>query len=140
MNQAVFLALLQPGDTFMGLDLAAGGHLTHGSPVNMSGKWFKAEHYTVRREDQIIDMDAVAKPRRGSEAEIDHRRRLRLFARRGISSDSARSPTASALTCMVDMAHFAGLVAGGVHAVAGAACACRDHDHAQVAARPARRH
>ena len=63
MNQAVFLALLQPGDTFMGLDLAAGGHLTHGSPVNMSGKWFKAAHYTVRREDQIIDMDAVAKQR-----------------------------------------------------------------------------
>src|ERR1700689_3583240 len=61
MNQAVFLALLQPGDTFMGLDLAAGGHLTHGSPVNMSGKWFKAQHYTVRREDQIIDMDAVAR-------------------------------------------------------------------------------
>src|SRR5256885_1636063 len=61
MNQAVFLALLQPGDTFMGLDLAAGGHLTHGSPVNMSGKWFKASHYTVRREDQIIDMDAVAR-------------------------------------------------------------------------------
>src|SRR5216110_2770896 len=61
MNQAVFLALLQPGDTFMGLDLAAGGHLTHGSPVNISGKWFKAQHYTVRREDQIIDMDAVAK-------------------------------------------------------------------------------
>ena len=61
MNQAVFLALLQPGDTFMGLDLAAGGHLTHGSPVNMSGKWFKASHYTVRREDQIIDMDEVAK-------------------------------------------------------------------------------
>src|SRR5215211_7863078 len=61
MNQAVFLALLQPGDAFMGLDLAAGGHLTHGSPVNMSGKWFKASHYTVRREDQIIDMDEVAK-------------------------------------------------------------------------------
>src|SRR5947208_11951457 len=61
MNQAVFLALLKPGDTFMGLDLAAGGHLTHGSPVNVSGKWFKAAHYTVRREDQIIDMDAVAK-------------------------------------------------------------------------------
>jgi glycine hydroxymethyltransferase len=61
MDQAVFLALLQPGDTFMGLDLAAGGHLTHGAPVNMSGKWFKPVHYTVRREDQIIDMDAVAK-------------------------------------------------------------------------------
>src|SRR5580765_6707929 len=61
MNQAVFLALMQPGDTFMGLDLAAGGHLTHGSPVNMSGKWFKASHYGVRKDDQIIDMDAVAK-------------------------------------------------------------------------------
>src|ERR1700738_3546452 len=52
-NQGVFLALLQPGDTFMGLDLAAGGHLTHGSPVNMSGRWFKPVSYTVRREDQI---------------------------------------------------------------------------------------
>src|SRR5690349_5430265 len=61
MNQAVFLALTKPGETFMGLDLAAGGHLTHGSPVNVSGKWFKAVHYTVRREDQIIDMDAVAR-------------------------------------------------------------------------------
>src|SRR5437660_10681631 len=66
MNQAVFLALLQPGDTFMGLDLNSGGHLTHGSPVNMSGKWFKAAHYTVRREDQIIDMDKVR--RRAEEA------------------------------------------------------------------------
>src|SRR5438046_1602721 len=61
MNQAVFLALMAPGDTFMGLDLAAGGHLTHGSPVNMSGKWFKAVHYGVRREDQLIDMDDVAR-------------------------------------------------------------------------------
>src|SRR5512141_3022602 len=60
-NQAVFLALLQPGDTFMGLNLAAGGHLTHGSPVNMSGKWFKPVPYTVRREDQVIDMDEVAR-------------------------------------------------------------------------------
>src|SRR5262245_22916370 len=57
MNQAVFLALLQPGDTFMGLDLAAGGHLTHGSPVNISGKWFKAAHYTVRKDDHTSDMD-----------------------------------------------------------------------------------
>src|SRR6202163_4058480 len=61
MNQAVFLALLQPGDTFMGLDLAAGGHLTHGSPVNMSGKWFKASHYTVAKDTHLIDMDEVAK-------------------------------------------------------------------------------
>src|SRR6187401_956792 len=60
MNQAVFLALMQPGDTFMGLSLAAGGHLTHGSPVNMSGKWFKVVPYMVRRQDHRIDMDEVA--------------------------------------------------------------------------------
>src|SRR5437868_11791041 len=60
MNQAVFLALLQPGDKFMGLDLNAGGHLTHGSPVNISGKWFQPASYGVRRDDQLIDMDEVA--------------------------------------------------------------------------------
>src|SRR6202790_1341292 len=60
MNQAVFLALLNPGDIFMGLDLAAGGHLTHGSPVNMSGKWFKPVSYGVRRDDQRLDMDEIA--------------------------------------------------------------------------------
>src|SRR5258708_25289858 len=62
MNQAVFLALLAPGDTFMGLDLAAGGHLTHGSPVNVSGKWVNAHHYTVRRDVQIIANDELARP------------------------------------------------------------------------------
>ena len=61
MNQAVFLALLQPGDTFMGLDLASGGHLTHGSPVNMSGKWFDVVSYGVSRDDNLIDMDEVAR-------------------------------------------------------------------------------
>ncbi|MCB1410081.1 MAG: serine hydroxymethyltransferase, partial [Rhodobacteraceae bacterium] len=59
MNQAVFLALLQPGDTFMGLDLNSGGHLTHGSPVNMSGKWFNVVSYGVRQQDQLLDMDDV---------------------------------------------------------------------------------
>src|SRR5712691_1353421 len=58
-NQAAFMALMQPGDTFMGLDLAAGGHLTHGSPVNMSGKWFKVVPYGVRRDDHRIDMAEV---------------------------------------------------------------------------------
>src|SRR5207344_1663263 len=57
MNQAVFLALLQPGDTFMGLDLNSGGHLTHGSPVNMSGKWFHVVSYGVRKDDHLLDMD-----------------------------------------------------------------------------------
>src|SRR5690606_18938637 len=61
MNQAVFLALLQPGDTFMGLDLNSGGHLTHGSPVNMSGKWFKVVSYGVRKDDHLLDMDEVAR-------------------------------------------------------------------------------
>src|ERR1700685_370331 len=58
-NAEVFMALMQPGDTFMGLNLAAGGHLTHGSPVNMSGKWFKVVPYGVRRDDCLIDMDEV---------------------------------------------------------------------------------
>src|ERR1700675_136512 len=115
MNQAVFLALLQPGDTFMGLDLAAGGHLTHGSPVNMSGKWFKAAHYTVRREDQIIDMDAVAN--------LAEQVRPKLIIAGGSaysrSWDFKRFREISdsvGAYLMVDMAHFAGLVAGGVHA------------------------
>src|ERR1044072_3505331 len=59
MNQAVFLGLLQPGDTFMGLDLNSGGHLTHGSPVNMSGKWLKVISYGVRKDDHLLDMDEV---------------------------------------------------------------------------------
>src|SRR5450432_1260803 len=58
-NQGVFLALMSPGDVFMGLDLAAGGHLTHGSPVNMSGKWFKPVPYTVDRETHCVDMAEV---------------------------------------------------------------------------------
>jgi len=114
MNQAVFLALLQPGDTFMGLDLAAGGHLTHGAPVNISGKWFKPAHYTVRKDTCVIDMDDVArraeevKPKliiAGGSAYGRHWdfKRFREIA------DSVGA------YLMVDMAHFAGLVAGGVH-------------------------
>src|SRR5688500_11104424 len=114
MNQAVFLALAKPGDTFMGLDLAAGGHLTHGSPVNVSGKWFKAVHYTVRREDQIIDMDEVARIARESKPKIiiaggSAYSRFCDFARFREIADEAGA------FLMVDMAHFAGLVAGGVH-------------------------
>src|SRR3569833_478503 len=115
MNQAVFLALLQPGDTFMGLDLAAGGHLTHGSPVNMSGKWFKAAHYTVRREDQLIDMDAVAKQAQEVKPKLiiaggSAYSRAWDFKRFREIADSVGA------YLLVDMAHFAGLVAGGVHA------------------------
>jgi glycine hydroxymethyltransferase len=113
-NAAVFLALLQPGDTFMGLNLAAGGHLTHGSPVNMSGKWFKPVPYGVRREDQRIDYDEVAKLAR------EHRPKLIItggsayprvidFRRFREIADEVGA------LLLVDMAHFAGLVAGGVH-------------------------
>src|SRR5882672_5482363 len=113
-NAEVFLALLQPGDTFMGLNLAAGGHLTHGSPVNMSGKWFKPVPYGVGRDDHLIDMDEVerlAKEHRpkviitGGSAYpriIDFRRFREIADEVGAH-------------LMVDMAHFAGLVAGGAH-------------------------
>jgi glycine hydroxymethyltransferase len=114
MNQAVFLALLQPGDKFMGLDLNAGGHLTHGSPVNVSGKWFKPVSYGVRRDDQLIDMDEVA--------EIARRERPKLIIAGGTAysriwdfAGFRRIADEIGAYLMVDMAHFAGLVAGGVH-------------------------
>jgi glycine hydroxymethyltransferase len=99
----------------MGLDLAAGGHLTHGSPVNMSGKWFKASHYTVRREDQLIDMDAVAKQAEEVKPKLiiaggSAYSRAWDFKRFREIADSVGA------YLLVDMAHFAGLVAGGVHA------------------------
>jgi glycine hydroxymethyltransferase len=113
-NQAVFLALMQPGDTFMGLDLAAGGHLTHGSPVNVSGKWFKVAPYTVRREDQLIDMDEVARIAREAKPKVivaggSAYARFWDFARFRAIADEVGA------YLFVDMAHFAGLVAGGAH-------------------------
>jgi len=114
MNQAVFLGLLQPGDSFMGLDLNAGGHLTHGSPVNMSGKWFKPVAYGVNPDDHRIDMDAVA--------ELAHRHRPKLIIAGGTAysriwdfSAFRRIADEVGAWLMVDMAHIAGLVAGGVH-------------------------
>jgi glycine hydroxymethyltransferase len=114
MNQAVFLALLNPGDTFMGLDLAAGGHLTHGSPVNMSGKWFNPVSYGVRRDDQTIDMDEIAALARL------HRPKLIIAGGTAYSRfwDFERFREIAdevGAWLMVDMAHFAGLVAGGAH-------------------------
>jgi glycine hydroxymethyltransferase len=114
MNQAVFLGLLQPGDTFMGLDLAAGGHLTHGSPVNMSGKWFKPVSYGVRRDDQILDMDEIAATAR------EHKPKLIIAGGTAYSRiwDFPRFREIAdevGAYLMVDMAHFAGLVAGGAH-------------------------
>ncbi|MDF1733144.1 MAG: serine hydroxymethyltransferase [Minwuia sp.] len=113
-NQAVFQALLKPGDTFMGMSLAAGGHLTHGAPPNQSGKWFDAVQYGVRREDARIDFDEVERLAK------EHRPKLIVaggsayprfidFARFRAIADEVGA------LFMVDMAHFAGLVAGGVH-------------------------
>jgi glycine hydroxymethyltransferase len=113
-NQAVFFALMQPGDTFLGLDLAAGGHLTHGSPVNQSGKWFNVVAYGVRRDDHRIDYDEVER------LAMEHKPKLIVaggsgypriidFARFRAIADKAGA------RLMVDMAHFAGLVAGRVH-------------------------
>jgi glycine hydroxymethyltransferase len=114
MNQAVFLALLQPGDTFMGLDLNSGGHLTHGSPVNMSGKWFKVVSYGVRRDDNLLDMDEVARLAR------ENRPKLILAGGTAYSRiwDWKRFREIAdeiGAYLMVDMAHIAGLVAGGQH-------------------------
>jgi glycine hydroxymethyltransferase len=113
-NEAAFMALMQPGDTFMGLNLAAGGHLTHGSPANLSGKWFKVVPYGVRREDHRIDFDEVER------LAAQHRPKVIVaggsaysrfidFRRFREIADSVGAKL------MVDMAHFAGLVAGGVH-------------------------
>ncbi|MGZ5926005.1 MAG: serine hydroxymethyltransferase [Rhizomicrobium sp.] len=114
MNQAVFLALLNPGDTFMGLDLAAGGHLTHGSPVNMSGKWFKPIPYGVRRDDNLLDMDEIAATARTHKPKLiiaggTAYSRIWDFKRFREIADEVGA------YLMVDMAHFAGLVAGGAH-------------------------
>ena len=114
MNQAVFLALLQPGDTFMGLDLNSGGHLTHGSPVNMSGKWFKVASYGVRKENQQLDMDEIAETARKVRPKLiiaggTAYSRVWDWARFRAIADEVGA------YLMVDMAHIAGLVAGGAH-------------------------
>jgi glycine hydroxymethyltransferase len=113
-NQAVFFALLQPGDKFLGMDLASGGHLTHGSPVNVSGKWFHPVAYGVREDDHLIDYDQVA--------EIAQREKPKLI----IAGGSAYSrqidfkrfreiADSIGAYLMVDMAHYAGLIAGGAY-------------------------
>ncbi|OWU85043.1 serine hydroxymethyltransferase [Oceanicola sp. 22II-s10i] len=114
MNQAVFLALLKPGDTFMGLDLNSGGHLTHGSPVNMSGKWFNVVSYGVRQQDQLLDMEDIRAKA------LEHKPKLILAGGTAYSrvwdwaAFRAIADEVGAYL-MVDMAHIAGLVAGGVH-------------------------
>ena len=113
-NQAVFLALCKPGDTVLGMSLAAGGHLTHGAAPNLSGKWFNAVQYGVRRDDARIDMEEV-------EA-LAHEHKPALIVAGGSAYprviDFAKFreiADAVGAYLLVDMAHFAGLVAGGAH-------------------------
>lgn len=113
-NQAVFLALLQPGDRIMGMSLAHGGHLTHGSPVTMSGKWFDVVSYEVRPSDQLIDYDQLrtkvleTRPKLIIAGASAYPRAIDFAAFRRIADE------ASAML-MVDMAHYAGLVAAGLY-------------------------
>jgi glycine hydroxymethyltransferase len=113
-NQAVFLALAKPGDTILGMSLDAGGHLTHGAKPNLSGKWFNAVQYGVRQQDARIDVDQVA------ELAQTHRPKIIIAGgsaySRFIDFARFREIADSVGAClMVDMAHFAGLVAGGQH-------------------------
>ena len=113
-NQAVFLALLQPGDRIMGLSLAHGGHLTHGSPVTMSGKWFDVVSYEVDPDTHLIDMEKVR------ERALETRPKLIIagasaYPRRIDFAGFRRIADEVGAYLMVDMAHYAGLVAGGVY-------------------------
>ncbi|NIA67036.1 serine hydroxymethyltransferase [Pelagibius litoralis] len=113
-NQCVALALLKPGDTIMGMALSAGGHLTHGAKPNLSGKWFNAVQYGVRKEDGLIDFDEVERLALENQPKLiiaggSAYPRFIDFARFREIADKVGA------YFMVDMAHFAGLVAGGVH-------------------------
>jgi glycine hydroxymethyltransferase len=113
-NFAVFLALLQPGDTILGMDLSHGGHLTHGSPVNVSGKWFKAAHYGVDPDTQQLNFDTIR------QLALEHRPRLIVCGYsaypRTIDFAAFRAIADEVgAYLLADMAHIAGLVAAGVH-------------------------
>ena len=113
-NQGVFTALLQPGDTILGMDLASGGHLTHGAKPNQSGKWFNAVHYGVRESDNLIDYDQVAALAKEHQPKLiiaggSAVPRVIDFAKFREIADSVGA------YLHVDMAHFAGLVAAGEH-------------------------
>lgn len=113
-NQAIFLALLQPGDRVMGMSLAHGGHLTHGSPVTMSGKWFDVVSYEVDETTHLIDMEAVrkvaleTKPKLIVAGASAYPRHIDFTAFRAIADEIGAY-------LMVDMAHYAGLIAAGVY-------------------------
>ena len=113
-NQGVFQAVLKPGDTILGMSLAAGGHLTHGAKPNQSGKWFNAVQYGVRPDDHLIDFEEVSRLARAHRPQLiiaggsAYPRQIDFRRFREIADDVGA-------IFMVDMAHFAGLVAGGVH-------------------------
>ena len=113
-NQGAFMALIQPGDTILGMNLASGGHLTHGAPPNQSGKWFNAVQYGVRQQDSLVDYDEIARLAK------EHQPKLIIAGGSAIPRqiDFARfreiADSVGAIL-MVDMAHFAGLVAAGEH-------------------------
>ena len=113
-NHAVLLALIRPGETLLSMDLAAGGHLSHGAAPNLSGMWFDAQHYGVRRQDGLIDYDEVER------LAAEHQPRLIIAGGsaypRAIDFERFRKiADGCGAHLLVDMAHFAGLVAGGVH-------------------------
>ena len=113
-NQGVFLAVLKPGDTILGMGIDAGGHLTHGAAPNISGKWFNAVHYGVRRDDGFIDYEQVERLAR------EHKPRLIIaggsaYARIIDFKRFRQIADEVGAVLLVDMAHFAGLVAGGAH-------------------------
>ena len=113
-NQAVFMATMSPGDTFMGMDLAAGGHLTHGKSVNQSGKWFRPVAYGVRQQDHMIDYDQAAEVALAEKPKViiaggSAYSRAIDFAKFREIADSVEA------LLMVDIAHYAGLVAGGAY-------------------------
>ncbi len=113
-NQAVFLATIKPGDTILGMSIDHGGHLTHGAPPNLSGKWFNAVHYGVQQDDGLLDYDQLER------LAVEHKPKLIIAGGSAYARviDFARfrevADKVGALL-LVDMAHFAGLVAGGVH-------------------------
>jgi len=110
----VFMATMKPGDTFLGMDLAAGGHLTHGGVANQSGKWFNAVSYSVTKDENLIDYDQLESMARQHKPKViiaggSAYSRIIDFKRFREVADSVGA------VLMVDMAHFAGLVAGGVY-------------------------
>ncbi len=113
-NFAVFLSLLKPGDTIMGMDLSHGGHLTHGSPVNVSGKWFKTCHYEVDKTTEILDMDEIRKKAIKNQPKLiicgfsAYPRKIDFQAFRSIADEVNAY-------LLADIAHIAGLVASGLH-------------------------